>query len=164
MLSADGTIWWSKIFDLWSTQKYSKVSKICLACSSIIFRVSYVFKPTVSYLDCSFENYVVNCKPWVIWMNIAKSTCCGWSAVDSGQLWQRQRLSIMMYLLLLKLLIKFVMWKSSILLKMTMMNVVGMMLLLFMYFWCWVVKTNQIELVSILLLLSTLIQNLNLPW
>ena len=40
-----------KIFDLWSTQKYSKVSKICSACSSIFFRVSYMFKPTVTILD-----------------------------------------------------------------------------------------------------------------
>ena len=39
-----------KIFDLWSTQKYSKVSKICLACSSIFSKVSYMFKPTVCVL------------------------------------------------------------------------------------------------------------------
>ena len=37
--------------DLWSTQKYPKVSKICSACVGIFFRVSYMlnlmFKPTV---------------------------------------------------------------------------------------------------------------------
>ena len=37
----------AKKFGLWSTQKYSKASKICLACLSIFFRVSYMFKPTV---------------------------------------------------------------------------------------------------------------------
>ena len=47
--------WWrhlvakqlQKFFDLWSTPKYSKVSKICSACSSISFKVSYMLKPTV---------------------------------------------------------------------------------------------------------------------
>ena len=37
-----------KFFDLWSTQKYSKVSKICSACAGIFFRVTHMFKPTVS--------------------------------------------------------------------------------------------------------------------
>ena len=36
-----------KNFDLWSTQKYSKVSKICLACAGIFFRVTNIFKATV---------------------------------------------------------------------------------------------------------------------
>ena len=48
--------WWrhlvakqlQKFFDLWSTQKYSKVSKICSACAGIFFRVTHMFKPTVS--------------------------------------------------------------------------------------------------------------------
>ena len=37
----------AKKFDLWSTQKYSQVSKICSAGVEIFFRVSYMFKPTV---------------------------------------------------------------------------------------------------------------------
>ena len=39
-----------KNYDLWSTQKYSKVSKICSACVGIFFRVTHMFKPTVSTL------------------------------------------------------------------------------------------------------------------
>ena len=49
--------WWrhlvakqlQKNFDLWSTQKYSKESKVCSACAEIFLRVSYMLKPTV---DC----------------------------------------------------------------------------------------------------------------
>ena len=37
----------AKKFDLWSTQKYSQVSKTCLAGAETFFRVSYMFKPTV---------------------------------------------------------------------------------------------------------------------
>ena len=36
--------------DLWSTQKYSKVSKICSAYAEIFLRLSYMLKPTVSCL------------------------------------------------------------------------------------------------------------------
>ena len=37
----------TKSFDLWSTQKYSKITKICSACAGIFFRVMHMFKPTV---------------------------------------------------------------------------------------------------------------------
>ena len=43
----------TKNFDFWSTQKYSKVSKICSACVEIFLRVSYMLKPTVlSFSAC----------------------------------------------------------------------------------------------------------------
>ena len=40
-----------KKFELWSTQKYSKVSKICSAGAEIFFRVSYMFKPIVHRVE-----------------------------------------------------------------------------------------------------------------
>ena len=38
----------AKKFGLWSTQKYSQVSKMYSAGAEIFFRVSYMFKPTVN--------------------------------------------------------------------------------------------------------------------
>ena len=38
----------TKKIDLWSTRKYSKISKICLTCASIFLRLWCRFKSTVS--------------------------------------------------------------------------------------------------------------------
>ena len=54
-----------RIFDLWSTQKYSKVSKICSACLSIFIRVSYMFKPTVTCILNTSENSLLPLKLWL---------------------------------------------------------------------------------------------------
>ena len=52
-----------KNFDLWSTQKYSKVSKICLACAGIFFRVTHMFKPTVDVDIYANSSLISNALP-----------------------------------------------------------------------------------------------------